>query len=72
MTYPPPVDDFLQGMVDEIRDLTEQRETAQAENIVALDKLRREQARAAGLQTEVLLARKTINHLIDTYYRREY
>ena len=69
---PPPVDDFLQGMVDEIRDLTEQRETAQAELVIALDKLRREQSRCTDLKMQVDLSRKIIDHLIDTYYRREY
>jgi hypothetical protein len=69
---PPPADDFLQGMVDEIRDLTEQRETLQTQHNLTLERLRSEQSRASDLQSQVELNRKTINHLIDTFYRREY
>lgn len=59
--FPPPVDDFLQGLYDQIRDLTEQREAVETN----YRRVSKELADMKGVSEQLKLQNRVIEHLLD-------
>ena len=72
LDMPPPVDDFLQSLVDGIADLGEQLESQSTQRANAVEELRREKSRSSDLVSRLIRAERIIDHLLDTWNSKDW